>query len=228
LKNLIIFDTETSGFPKNAPADAEGQAWICQLGFEMWGVEVPEPGPDTVPAAPDHFPVAGRHVPLIVRRLSFGNILCCSDKRKISSGAQRVHGISSEMCDTGIDEGLMCAMVDELFSNCDLWICHNFDFDIKLAELLFARVAGSREAMPTPAQTLCTMKTTTSLCKLPPTNPRQRSYKWPKLEELYFHLFGRFFEGAHDAYNDVVATRTCFFELCNRGHYALDDLLMLP
>jgi len=42
-------------------------------------------------------------------------------------------------------------------------------------------------------------------------------YKWPKLSELHYHLFGEDFEGAHNSKNDVAATSKCFFELKKRG-----------
>jgi DNA polymerase III epsilon subunit-like protein len=36
-----------------------------------------------------------------------------------------------------------------------------------------------------------------------------------KLEELYFNLFNKNFSGAHNALNDVIATKECYFKLLN-------------
>ena len=40
--------------------------------------------------------------------------------------------------------------------------------------------------------------------------------KWPKLIELHEILFGKGFDGAHDAFADITATKDCFFELIKR------------
>jgi len=91
---------------------------------------------------------------------------------------------------------------------------HNVDFDRPIigAELVrvgLPTVASQWMAWPS----VCTMKLGTDLCKL----PGRYGYKWPKLEELYRHLFGRGFEGAHRADQDMVATAECFFEMLRRG-----------
>lgn len=60
---------------------------------------------------------------------------------------------------------------------------------------------------------ICTMNESTDLCKI----PGPYGYKWPKLEELHKHLFGKTFDNAHDALADVRATARCLFELRRRG-----------
>lgn len=57
-----------------------------------------------------------------------------------------------------------------------------------------------------------TMKKTIDFCAI----PSQYGFKFPKLSELYFKLFGRNFEDAHDALVDVRAMVECFFELKKR------------
>ena len=57
------------------------------------------------------------------------------------------------------------------------------------------------------------MKNTTHVCRLPRYNG---GYKWPTLEELHLHLFGKPHEAAHDAEGDVRACAKCFFELVSR------------
>ena len=53
------------------------------------------------------------------------------------------------------------------------------------------------------------MESSTDYCKI----PRYNGYKWPTLPELYFRLFERGFEEAHNAKVDVTACAECFFEL---------------
>lgn len=94
---------------------------------------------------------------------------------------------------------------------CELMIAHNLDFDLPILSAEMIRYSIRANTKP---KKYCTMKGTTSLCKL----PGPYGYKWPKLEELHQFLFGRSFEGAHDALEDVKATARCLFELRNRGH----------
>jgi len=98
----------------------------------------------------------------------------------------------------------------------DTLVCHNFGFDS-----LMLKVAAHRSGMigEVVLDTLevksnfCTMLKSTQLCKI----PGPYGYKWPKLEELYKFLFNKSFEGAHDALNDVLATRRCYYELKRLG-----------
>lgn len=60
-----------------------------------------------------------------------------------------------------------------------------------------------------------TMKLGADICKIPSTKKGEK-YKWPKLDELYRALFGKSFQGQHNAMNDVRATEECFEELRRR------------
>lgn len=97
---------------------------------------------------------------------------------------------------------------------------HNLSFDHRItwAELIRAgRVP--RSGLPK----ICTMMKSTSYCKLPAKNGK--GFKWPKLEELYNHLFTMQMENAHDALADVRATHACFMELLNRKVIELPELV---
>jgi DNA polymerase III epsilon subunit-like protein len=69
------------------------------------------------------------------------------------------------------------------------------------------------------AQTYCTMKETTNICKLPGNYGK---FKWPKLTEAHQHFFGIPVEGAHDAMTDVRACKRIFFEI--KKHEASDPI----
>ena len=56
------------------------------------------------------------------------------------------------------------------------------------------------------------MKSTIDLCKI----PGRYGYKYPKLQELHYTLFGSNFDDAHNAMSDVTATVKCYTELCKR------------
>ena len=61
-----------------------------------------------------------------------------------------------------------------------------------------------------------TMKIGMDICKLPNLSfysRRSQSYKYPKLDELYYKLFNKHFINQHDAMADVQATYDCYYEL---------------
>jgi DNA polymerase-3 subunit epsilon len=123
------------------------------------------------------------------------------------------NNMSTERCEK---EGVpLVIVVDTLLQHInefeiELIVAHNMAFDINVlgAEMIRLQRKPGRKM-----KQLCTMIHGTDLCKL----PAQRGYKWPKLEELYRHLFNKDFEGAHDANADVTACRLCFFEMVRIG-----------
>jgi DNA polymerase III epsilon subunit-like protein len=137
----------------------------------------------------------------------------------MSKGAQNVHGISVEMSDKyGFYPGQAFELFIDLAKNADRIIAHNISFDWRLLTILATRLGPKAlkdmetlKAIPK----VCTMKTTTQLCKLP--FPKGgRGYKWPKLEELHHFLFNEKVIDAHDALADVNATIRCYDELVKR------------
>lgn len=100
------------------------------------------------------------------------------------------------------------------FNKADLLVAHNFSFDHRmlLQEILatnskFAEILNNKP-------NFCTMKSTVEFCWL--TNSNWKS-KRPKLSELYFKLFWKWFDNAHDALSDTLALRDCFVELVSTG-----------
>lgn len=108
----------------------------------------------------------------------------------------------------------------EDFNSCSIIIAHNMQFDKNVlgAEMMrYGRVAQKK------AYTwLCTMQASTDYCKLP---GKYGSYKWPQLMEVYVKLFGKEFEGAHDALDDVKACAQVLFELIRIGVITLPEPL---
>jgi DNA polymerase-3 subunit epsilon len=60
---------------------------------------------------------------------------------------------------------------------------------------------------------VCTMKSATNHCAI----RRPRGYKWPRLGELHFKLFGTSVVETHNAAADVATCAKCFFELKRLG-----------
>ena len=185
--NILFFDTETSGFPsKKLPDGHPSQPWVVQIGMILTS--------DQYIMNQDCFMIE-------------------SNGRKISSGAEQVHQISTNITDRyGIPETFLCILFENYLLHADLLVAHNIVFDLRMIKLLFARndFKASKEYLDKISH-YCTMKKSTNLCKL----PGKYGFKWPKLAELYKFLFNEELKGAHDALVDIKATMRCYFELIN-------------
>lgn len=189
----LILDTETSGLPDwNLFYDDITQPWVVQL-VALLGDEAQ-----------------------IYASL---NLVIRSDGREITPEAALIHGYTPGRCDfLGINEWPASQIIAELADRASLVVSHNVDFDrFCIAGMLSRHYAIEKPERFLARSHFCTMKGSTDLCQL----PGKHGYKWPKLEELYRHLFG---EAApiragtlHDAYADATAVRRCFYELRRRG-----------
>lgn len=101
----------------------------------------------------------------------------------------------------------------------DVLVAHNLNFDHRIvwAEFIRAKMEPKRGM-----HKMCTMMLSTKYCQVPHANGRG-GYKWPTLAELHHKLFGRSFDGAHDATADVLAMKDCFFELLKRKVISLPE-----
>lgn len=134
----------------------------------------------------------------------------------IPSDAARVHGITTERA---LSEGVELSAVlhefaaDVRASPPSLLVAHNMQYDrpVILAEYIRTGIPEPISRLPT----FCTMLSTTEMCRLPPV--RFGQHKWPKLEELHFHLFQIEYSAGHDARADVRACAKCFFRLQQIG-----------
>ncbi|MEI6529471.1 MAG: 3'-5' exonuclease [Candidatus Falkowbacteria bacterium] len=186
----LVFDTETTGLPKNyqAPLD-DFSNWprIVQLAWSLYDTE-------------------GNH-------WESYNYIIKPDGFIISDEVAKIHRITQERAmaeGVSLREALTHFVSD--VQKAEHLVAHNIDFDDKIvgSELL-------REKMPNPLREtnqICTMKSAVSVAKIP--NGRG-GYKWPNLTELYYNLFQTTFPEAHDAVFDVKACAECFFELKRRG-----------
>ena len=190
----LFFDTETSNLINFKARNSDpSQPWVCQLAAIL--------------DKPDH-PM--QTISLLIQ--SYG--------LPMSDGAFETHGISTEMADTlGVPPARALELFMEFANKCSTIIAHNKSFDLRLLAIMARRLndvaVADVEKLKEKAQ-ICTMMTTTKLCQLPFPSGR-KGFKWPKLEELYRFLFGEDFDGAHDALNDVHATKRCYYELVKRG-----------
>lgn len=189
MKTIIFFDTETTGLPKsyNAPS-SDTESWP-RLVQLSWLVT------DT----DGNLLKSGNH---IIRPVGF----------EIPEEASNVHGITQHRAlaeGEDLEEVIDAFMTDA--ESTDLIVGHNINFDIHVVGAELCRLG--REDSLRHRHYECTMRSSTSFCQI----PNRRGFKFPKLQELHYRLFGSNFENAHDSSADVSATAKCYFELKRRG-----------
>lgn len=188
---FLIYDTETTGLPRNYEApvtDLENWPRLVQIAWQLHD--------DTG------------------KLIEAKNHIIRPDGFTIPFNAEKVHGISTEKARR---EGEDLAAVLHEFVNAinrtDFIIGHNIDFDLNIIAAEFLRCN-----LPVPfegKEILCTKTESVNFCALP--GGRGGGYKWPTLSELHEKLFGEPFKEAHNAAADVVATARSFLELVRIG-----------
>ncbi len=184
----LIFDTETTGLPKNRQAPlTEFDNWprVVQIAWQLH----------------DH---SGK-------LLSNKNIIVKPEGFTIPFNAEKVHGISTQRA---LDEGIPLAdcldQFTEDLNKADLIIGHNIiDFDVKVVGSEYLRIG--KENTIAAKEPLDTQLASTQFCAIP--GGRGGKFKWPSLLELHQKLFGEGFGDAHDAAYDVAANAKCYFAL---------------
>ena len=130
----------------------------------------------------------------------------------IPDEASKVHGITTEIAlkkGANLMDVLIVFLMD--LDKATHIIGHNLSYDRKIIRGEFIRCGIEYDSSE--KVKICTMHSSTQYCKL----EGKRGYKWPKLQELHTKLFGKEFEGAHDAMADIRATAKCFWELKRLG-----------
>lgn len=196
----LIFDTETTGFPKNNQApfsDLDNWPRIVQLAWQ----------------------IHDKNGKLIENK----SYIIYPDGFDIPYNATQIHGISTKKAK---EEGKSLKKVFEKFNqyveSSLVVIGHNLQFDLNISGSEFFRIGMETELFA--KKHIDTQMIGTSVCKLP--GGRGGGFKYPKLSELYFFLFEEYFDEAHNATADVNATARCFFELVRNQHISFHDALM--
>jgi DNA polymerase-3 subunit alpha len=189
---FLIFDTETTGLPRNYSAPLTD--------FDNW--------PRMVQVAWQLHDAKGNLV-------SSNSIIVKPEGYTIPFNAVQIHGITNERA---IEEGQDLKAVLQEFVDAvskTTYLCgHNIEFDNNIigAELLrcgLENVLASKPFIDTKNDQ------TTEFCAIP--GGRGGKFKWPTLTELYSKLFNDTFAEAHNAAFDVLATGKVFFEIIKRG-----------
>lgn len=138
-----------------------------------------------------------------------GDMIVCPRGFIIPEEVVDIHGIDTA---TALREGVELSEALEALAadakGCVRLVGHNIWFDRNVigAECRRLGLSDMLDGMPM----VCTMKMSTAFCAIP--HPVY-VYKWPRLSELYYILFGHELENAHNGAADVRAVHDCYVQL---------------
>ena len=196
---FLVFDTETTGLPtsRSAPlSDSKSWPHVVQLSFMLYDGAT-------------------------------GQVLCTTDHLlKLPPGMQvppestAIHGVTtSQLLRRGVEPSVALGDFIRCLDQADYIVAHNIEFDraVLMAEAFRQAMEHDfREAIKT-KKDYCTMKNGRAECSILAKRKNGSTYlKYPKLEELYAHLFGTRPNGTHDALADVLICGRCFARMTGR------------
>lgn len=193
----IFFDTETTGLPDwSQPSEAPHQPHIVQLAAQLVNLDT-------------------RHV------ISSMDVIIRPDGWTIPQETTDVHGITNEMAmDLGVPEASAVEMFMGLWGN-RLRIAHNEQFDARIMRIALMRFFGEERADEFKAGPReCTMRLSSPILNLPPTENMRGGRKNPNLREAYKFFTGQDLVNAHSASADTDACKAVYFAIKNEHREA--------
>jgi DNA polymerase III subunit alpha len=184
---FLVFDTETTGLPKNYNAPLTD--------FDNW---------------PRMVQIAWQLHDQFGSLIEAKNYIIKPEGYTIPYAAEKIHGISTERAiNDGQDLNWALNEFYIVLQQAQFIVGHNIGFDINIigAEYLRKNISSSLSDL----KIIDTKEESTDYCALP--GGKGGKYKWPNLSELHLKLFNTTFGEAHNASGDVAATARCFLEL---------------
>ena len=195
----LIFDTETTGLPKNWKApitDSDNWPRCIQIAWQLH----------------DEMGKLIEHQDFLIRPEGFN----------IPYDAEQIHGISTELAqEKGIPLQEALDHFNQALSKAKFIVGQNLGFDLNIMGAEFYRLKLETSLDRIPVLDTCT-EVTAKLCQLP--GGRGGKFKLPTLSELHEHLFQEAFSEAHNATADVEATTRCFLELVRLRVFTVEEL----
>lgn len=202
---VLLFDTETTGLPPSK-RNLDPNTWphIVQLSYLIIDTETLK----------------------VIKE--YDAIVRVSPDVVISEGSIALHKITPDISrDKGIDIGLVMNEFCADVLTVQKVVAHNMEFDLNVVKVELMRLdlvedganyRQQRALMDTLRSCndnmYCTMLETIYLCNLERKYKNGETYKkYPKLIELYRHLFNEEAANLHNAMNDVIVTLRCYMKL---------------
>ena len=185
---FLIFDTETTGLPKNFKApvtDTDNWPRCVQIAWQLHAAD------GSLIENKDH--------------------IIHPDGFDIPFQSEKIHGISTDLAkEKGADLLEVLKDFSAVLQKTKFIVGQNIKFDLNIMGCEFHRLNVESNLLELPVLDTCTEKTA-QLCKIP--GGRGGKFKLPTLTELHEFLFNDPFAEAHNATADVEATTRCFLEL---------------
>ena len=197
---FLIFDTETTGLPKNFKApltDFDNWPRMVQLAWQLH----------------DNTGKLLQNNSIIIKPVGF----------EISQDMEKLHGISTRKALTNGEDLKSVLDYFKASVNCADYLCgHNVNFDLNIigSECLrmgLPNIVKGKKYIDTKNEQ------TTNFCNIPGGAGWDRP-RWPSLSQLYEKLFGVNFTGAHNAAFDVEATAKVLFETIKLGIITIEGI----
>lgn len=221
-KNVLIFDTETTGLPDRVP----GTKWGSPS--EYWPYNMNEKYANARIVSIAWAFVRSYNRDTLSTELIKEHIRYPEDFTEIPT--TEIHGISFQQAQekgvpmTDIIEN--CGLADAILE-CDYIIGHNVMFDIHILQNELFRLGNDRamecvvklDKMKALGRTICTGELGKDICQLEfksrggKDTSRIKRFKMPKLKELHNHLIGAEHDDQHSASGDVLALLNCLSKM---------------
>lgn len=200
-KNILIFDTETTGFPKQKKGFGLGKA-----GYYHYTDNNKYDSSRIVSIAWSY--IEGYHPNKINNSYVYEYIVQPNGYKKITNS--HIHGITYTQA---IKQGIKLSQIINgeglgyAIKNCDYIIAHNALFDIHILMNELHRIGYNKSLLKLSElldadKYVCTGELGKNICKLPLL---YGGYKMPKLSELYSHFYKKLPKDLHTASGDVIA-----------------------
>ena len=195
----LIFDTETTGLPRNwnAPlSDIDNWPRCVQIAWQLHAIDG--------------------------RMISHDDFIIMPDGFDIPYESEKVHGISTALARRdGVDIKTVVESFLTVVDQAEFLVGHNLKFDLNIMGAELLRLGMENILAEITNLDTCT-EDTAFLCELP--GGRGGKFKLPTLSELYVFLFQESFEEAHNATADVEATARVFIELVRQNKFNQTEL----
>lgn len=182
----FVFDVETTGLPRRGAGFREIDAFDNARLLSISWIIVH----NGVPIEQSYF---------LVRPEGF----------EISEESTRIHGISRKLAmEVGLSMHQVLKMADQALTRCRVLVAHNINFDKSILLSEFWR-AGQQEAIDR-------VFNRAHVCTMLKGKDVMGVRKFPKLAELYRHLYNEDITNAHDAQYDTLYCYKCYVRLFPR------------
>ena len=198
---FLIFDTETTGLPKNFKApisDVDNWPRCVQIAWQLHDLDG--------------------------KLISHKDYLIKPEGYDIPFQSEKIHGISTALASQkGQDLKFVLNEFKDAIAQAKFIIGHNIPFDLNIMGSEYFRYSIENQLSSLPILDTCT-EITAKLCQI--KGGRGGRFKLPTLTELNQFLFKEPFADAHNATADVEATTRCFLELIRIKSFPEDALQM--